>query len=91
MRLHSADDVYLYPVCIARSGVSKYLVQWDKEDNFERSQAGGDVSHADAAEWSSVVVDTQYQVGACAASHNFVRAATARKDILNGIRCIAAQ
>lgn len=47
--------------CI-RSGVSKYLVQWDKETNFGRSQAGGEVSHADAAQWSEVVADTQYQV-----------------------------
>lgn len=46
----------------ARSGVSKYLVQWDKERSFGRSQAGGVVSHADAAEWSAVVTDTHYQV-----------------------------
>lgn len=47
--------------CI-RSGVSKYLVQWDKENTFGRSQTGGEVSHADAAQWSEVVADTQYQV-----------------------------
>lgn len=42
--------------------MSKYLVQWDKEENFDRSYAGGDVSHSDASGWSSVVTDTQYQV-----------------------------
>lgn len=45
-----------------RSGVSKYLVQWDKEENFGRSHAGADISHADATEWSSVVRVTKYQV-----------------------------
>lgn len=47
---------------MGRSGVTKYLVQWDKENSFGRSQAGGEISHAAAAEWSAVVVDTQYQV-----------------------------
>lgn len=50
--------------CI-RSGVSKYLVQWDKDNTFGRSQTGGEVSHADAAQWSEVVADTQHQVQLC--------------------------
>lgn len=45
-----------------RSGVSKYLVQWDKDKSFGGSRAGGEVSHEDAAGWSAVVIDTQYQV-----------------------------
>lgn len=49
-------------VVAARSGVGKYVVQWDKERNFGRSQAGGAVSHADAAGWTAVVTDTHYQV-----------------------------
>lgn len=47
--------------CI-RSAITKYLVQWDKEENFGRSQVGVGVTHANAAEWSEVVVDTKYQV-----------------------------
>lgn len=45
-----------------RSEISKYLVQWDKEETFGRSYAGGDVSHSDASEWSSVVTGTHHQV-----------------------------
>lgn len=56
---------------VIRSGVSKYLVQWEKEESFGRSQAGGDVSHADAAGWSAVVVDTHYQVRAYAIIHMY--------------------
>lgn len=55
-----------YDVCLlsrqARSEVSKYLVQWDKEASFLRSVAGGETSHADAADWSAVVVGNSYQV-----------------------------
>lgn len=58
---HSTVFYFLF---FLRSGVSKYLVQWEKEESFDRSKVGGDVSHADAAEWSAVVVDTQYQVRA---------------------------
>lgn len=48
-------------ILTARWKVTKYLVQWDKDDGFGRSYAGGDVSHADAARWSVVVEDTRYQ------------------------------
>lgn len=49
-------------VRFVRSAITKYLVEWDKEEDFGRSQVGGDVSHADAAEWSEVVEGTEYQV-----------------------------
>lgn len=59
----SIRPMYMYRLnhCI-RWDISKYLVQWDKEENFGRSQVGVGVTHANAAEWSEVVVDTQYQV-----------------------------
>lgn len=61
----------------SRASVTKYLVQWDKEDDFRRSYIGGETSHADAARWSAVVNDTKYQasmvLSSCSMSFRYCR------------------
>lgn len=60
--LHDDPGINLASPALLRFGISKYLVQWDKDASFRRSQVGGVLSHADAAAWSEVVVTMQYQV-----------------------------